>query len=56
MRIWRLLGFGHEVVEVGQRAILRIDVLVVRDVVSEIDLRRGITGREPDGVNARDFR
>ena len=47
-----LVGLGHQAVEVRQRAVLRIDVLVVGDVVAEIDLRRGIDGREPDRVDA----
>ena len=48
-----LLRFGDEPVEVGEGAILRVDVVVVGDVVAEVDLRRGIDGREPDGVDAQ---
>ena len=47
-----LSGFGHEAVEVGGFAVLRIDVAKVGDVVAEVHLRRGIDGREPDGVDA----
>jgi hypothetical protein len=53
MRIWRFLRLGHQPVEVGQRAVLRIDVLVVGDVVAEVHLRRGIDGRQPDRVHAQ---
>ena len=38
-------------VEVGQRSIHGIDVLVVGDVVSEVHLRRRKAGRNPDGIN-----
>jgi len=34
-----LPGLGHQPVKVGQRAILRIDVLVVGDVIAEVGLR-----------------
>ena len=47
-----LAGLGDETVEVGQGAVLRIDVFVVGDVVAEVDLRRWVDGREPDGVDA----
>ncbi len=47
-----LVGFGDQVIEVGQGAVLRIDSFVVGDVVAEVDLRRRIDGREPDGVDA----
>jgi hypothetical protein len=47
-----LVGLGDQVVEVLERAVLRVDVLVVGDVVAEVDLRRRIDGREPDGVDA----
>ncbi len=48
-----LVRFRHQVIEVLQRAILRIDVLVVGDVVAEVDLRRWIHGRKPDRVHAQ---
>jgi hypothetical protein len=51
--MWRLFRLGHQPVKVLQRAVLRVDVLVVGDVVAEIHLRRGINGREPDGVDAQ---
>ena len=47
-----LLRVLLHLVEVGERAIDRIDVFVVGNVVAEIDLRRGIAGRDPDGVDA----
>ena len=47
-----LLRLGDEAVEVGEGAVLRVDALVVGDVVAEVDLRRGIHGRDPDGVDA----
>ena len=50
-----LAGLGHQPVKVGQRAVLGIDVLVIRDVVAEVHLRRGIAGRQPDGVHAELF-
>ena len=43
-----LLRLGNQTVEVGQGAVGWVDILVVRDVVAEIDLWRGIDGREPD--------
>ncbi len=46
-----LLCLGLQLVEVGKRAVLRIDVLVVGDVVAEVDLRRRIHGRNPDRIN-----
>ena len=48
-----LAGLGHQAVEVGKRAVLRVDVLVIRDVVAEVHLRRGIARRQPDGVHAQ---
>ena len=48
-----LVGLGNQVVKVGHGAVLRIDVPVVGDVVAEVNLRRGIDGREPDGVDAQ---
>ena len=50
--MWCLLAFGDEAVQVGEGAVLRIDGLVVGDVVAEVDLRRGIHGSDPDGVDA----
>ena len=42
------VGGVDKLVEVGERAELRIDVLVVADVVAEINLRRGIERRDPE--------
>jgi hypothetical protein len=42
------VGGLDERVEVGERAKLRIDVLVVADVVAEVNLRRGIERRDPE--------
>ena len=47
------LGVGLERVEIGQRAVLRRDVLVIADVVAEVHLGRGIAGGDPDGVDAQ---
>ena len=47
-----LLRFGDETVEVGEGAVLGVDVFVVGDVVAEVDLWRGVHGRDPDGVDA----
>src|ERR1700691_5085723 len=47
-----LVRFGDKAVEVGEGAVLRVDVGVVGDVVAEVDLRRRIDGGEPDGVDA----
>ena len=43
---------GHHLVEVVQRAELRIDGAVVVDVVAAIGQRRGIERTQPDGVDA----
>ena len=48
-----LLALGGHAIEIGQRAVHGIDVLVVGNVIAEIDLRRGIAGRDPDGVDAQ---
>ena len=37
-----LSGLGDEAVEVSQGAVLRVDILVVGDVIAEVDLRRRI--------------
>jgi len=44
--------FGKQMIEVGQRAVLRIDILVVGNVLAEINLRRRKHGPDPDGVHA----
>src|ERR1035438_4083651 len=48
-----LAGLGDQAVKVGQGAVLGVYILVIRDVIAEVDLRRGIAGSEPDGVNAQ---
>ncbi len=48
-----LLRFGDELVKIGESALLRIDIFVVGDVVSEVDLRRRIDRGEPDRVHAK---
>ena len=40
-----------ELVEIVERAELRIDPGVVRDVVAEVGERRGVEGRDPEGVD-----
>src|SRR5438874_616881 len=50
-----LLAFAHQPVEVGECSVLRIDVLVIRDVVAEIDLGRGITRSNPNCIDAELF-
>jgi hypothetical protein len=47
--------FLHQRVEVLHGAVLRVDGFVVGDVVAEVDLRRGIHGRDPDRVDAQIF-
>jgi len=50
-----LAGLVHQPVKILKRAVLRVDVLVVGDVVAEVYLGRGIARRQPDGVNADVF-
>ena len=52
MRMCALAGFGDEAVEVGEGAVLGVDGFVVGDVVAEVDLRGGVHGGDPDGVDA----
>ena len=47
-----LVQVGDERVELRQRAVLRGQGEVVGDVVSGVDLGRGVEGREPHGVDA----
>ena len=42
-----------EVVHVGKGAVLGVHGFVVGDVVAEVNLRRGIHGRDPDGVHTQ---
>ena len=46
-----LLALSRHAVEVGERSVHGIDILVVRDVVSEIHLRRWVTRTDPDCVD-----
>ena len=48
-----LLGFGYESVKISESAILWVDVLVVGDVVTKIDLWGGIDGRKPDSIDTK---
>ncbi len=50
-----LLALGDEVVHVGEGAVLRVNGLVVGDVVAEVDLGGRVHGRDPDGVDAEGF-
>ncbi len=43
---------GEQAVEVGEGAVLGVDGGVAGDVVAEVDLGRGVHGRDPDGVDA----
>ena len=47
-----LLRFGDQAVEVGERAVHGIDLLVVGDVVAEVHLRRREAGGDPDRSNS----
>jgi len=47
------MGVRHQRVELLQRAIGWINGGIVRHVVTVIDLRREIEGRQPDGVHAK---
>ena len=46
-------GFTNKTIEILHRAVLRIDRLVVGDVVPEIDLGRRVHRRDPDGIHAK---
>ena len=46
-----LMGALQHLLEQLQIAVVRVDVLVVRDVVAEVRVGRGVEGREPDGVH-----
>ncbi|MNX75929.1 hypothetical protein D3C86_1074200 [compost metagenome] len=45
------LGLLHEALEVVEGPQVRVDVLVVRDVVAVVPQRRGIHGQDPDAVD-----
>src|ERR1035438_5277437 len=48
-----LPGFGHQPVEIRHGAVLRIDALVVGDVVTEVYLWGRKEGSDPDAVDAQ---
>src|ERR1700723_974711 len=50
-----LLRFLREMLEVFQGSIHRVDIFVIRDVIAEIELRRWITRRNPNGIHAEVF-
>jgi hypothetical protein len=45
--------FGDHAVEIGERAVARVDVLVVRDVVAVVAQRRGVERQQPQGIDAK---
>ena len=47
------MGGAYEIVGVGEVPEERVDGPVVGDVVAAVGLRRGVEGREPDGVDAQ---
>ena len=47
--------FVDEAVEVRQRAVARMDVLVVRDVVPVVSQRRRVEGQQPERVDPEVF-
>ena len=50
-----LPGIVRQMLEVVQRAIHRIDVFVIRDVITEVDLGRGIARCDPNGIDPKIF-
>ena len=42
----------QQTVEIGQRSELRIDILIVTDVIPEIHLRRRVERRNPDRIDS----
>src|SRR5215472_13688550 len=47
-----MIGFGEQVIEITERAVHGVNVLVVRDVVAEIYLRGRETWGDPDRIDA----
>lgn len=45
----------EQVIKIADGAVLRIDGLIMGDVIPEIDLRRRVHGRDPDRVDAKIF-
>ena len=52
----RRVGLGDESIEVGFGPEQRIDPFVVADVVAEVEPRRRVDRRQPDGVDAETVR
>ena len=50
-----LFSFRNHAIEIAERAVHRIDIFVIRDVIAEIDLGRGKTRGNPDSVDAKIF-
>src|SRR5712664_462717 len=48
-----LFPFGDEAIEIRKRAIHRIDVFVVGNVIAEVDLRRRKARGNPNSVDAK---
>jgi hypothetical protein len=48
-----LLRFSQQPVKVGHGAIGGIDRDIIRDVVAEVDLRRGVDRTQPDGIHPK---
>jgi hypothetical protein len=46
-------GISCQMLEVLERSIHRIDIFVIRDVIPKVDLRRGIAGCNPNGINSQ---
>src|SRR5260370_8058337 len=46
------MGRTHELPEIGKRAILRMNVAIVANVITVIQSRRRIEWQKPDGVDA----
>ena len=44
---------GDEALDVGQRAVVRMDAAIVGDVVAVVQARRGIERQQPDRVHAK---
>jgi hypothetical protein len=49
------LRLAHELLEVGARAVVRVHVVVVGDVVAVVLERRGIERQQPDRVTPRSW-
>ena len=49
------MGLVKDLLKLLQGSIVRMNVLLVADVVSVVSVGRGINGAEPDCVNAESF-